>query len=134
MIEAMTQERFQDLADAYGGTIARWPEAERSAATRLAANPAARAVLEQASGFDAALDGWVIPKTSPTLALRIAATAPKPGLSLTGRAPLWWSGLGLAATLAGAAAGSMAAAASLPAPMVMEGATAFGNLDRSDPS
>ena len=53
----MTHERFEILAHAYGGDIARWPAAERDAAALLmAAEPEfARIVLADAGELDAAL-------------------------------------------------------------------------------
>ena len=56
----MTHERFEILAHAYGGDIARWPAAERDAAALLmAAEPEfARIVLADAGELDAALDLW----------------------------------------------------------------------------
>ena len=42
----MTYERFETLADAYGGDLRRWPEAEREAGRALLnADPRAAAVL-----------------------------------------------------------------------------------------
>ena len=49
----MTPERFEHLADAYGGDLRRWPEAEREAARRLLDNRpdlAARLQAASASG------------------------------------------------------------------------------------
>ena len=47
----MTRERFQELAEAYGGDVARWPVASRdAAAVMLAAEPAfAQGVLANAA-------------------------------------------------------------------------------------
>jgi hypothetical protein len=56
----MTRDRFEALAEAFGGSVARWPAAEREAAAALmAAEPDfAREVLAQAEALDAALDAW----------------------------------------------------------------------------
>ncbi len=56
----MNRDRFEALAEAFGGSVARWPAAEREAAAALmAAEPDfARAVLAQAETLDAALDAW----------------------------------------------------------------------------
>ncbi|MGO4411082.1 hypothetical protein AB4Y66_13640, partial [Brevundimonas sp. M-11_2] len=52
----MTYERFEYLADAYGGDLRRWPEAEREAARALTAVDArAAALLAQADRLDALL-------------------------------------------------------------------------------
>src|SRR5690606_1457714 len=53
----MTRERFENLADAYGGDLRRWPEAEREAGRALAAaDPRAAALLLEADAVDALLD------------------------------------------------------------------------------
>src|SRR5687768_2109928 len=75
----MTPERFEILAEAYGGDVARWPDAEREAAAELmAAQPAwARDVLAGAGDLDAALMAYAAPRGSAGLAERIGAGAPK---------------------------------------------------------
>jgi len=75
----MTPERFETLAEAYGGDVARWPYAEREAAAELMAERPAWAgrVLAEAGELDAALSGLAPPRGSAGLADRIAATAPK---------------------------------------------------------
>lgn len=67
----MTLERFDALAQAWGGDIARWPEAERAAAAMLAARaPQAAAALAQAAALDAALaDLDATPGPAPSQAL-----------------------------------------------------------------
>ena len=54
----LSRSRFESLAEAFGGDVARWPAPEREAAARLmAADPDfARAVLTPASRLDAVLD------------------------------------------------------------------------------
>lgn len=116
----MTPERFEGLADAWGGDMARWPEAEREAAALLmAARPAwAADVLARARDLDALLDAFAAPGGSAGLAARIVAGAPRP------RARRWggWlvpagMGMGLAAACAaGVVAGvQFTAASSAPA-------------------
>ena len=123
----MPIERFRALAEAYGGVIARWPEAERTSAASGASEPAYAAALAQAIALDAALDQWTVPGPSPALAAGIIAAAPPPPLRWGRKAKLWWSGMGLAAILAGAAAGSMAVAAVTPSGFVHStDDTAFG--------
>ena len=75
---SMTHERFQALAEAYGGEVSRWPaEAREAAALLMAADPAfTRAVLTKASALDAALDAWRPAAAPASLADKIAATAP----------------------------------------------------------
>lgn len=76
----MTPDRFEALAEAYGGDVARWPEGEREAAAEvMAARPAwTRDVLARAAELDALLDAFERPHGSVGLAARIAAGAPRP--------------------------------------------------------
>lgn len=105
----MTRERFEALAEAYGGDISRWPPAEREvAALLMAAEPAfARAVLARAEELDVALDAWRPAPAGHALRDRIIAGAPRArpqGL----RAWAWTAGLGAAlasACVAGLAVG-----------------------------
>ncbi len=107
----LSPARFAALVEAYGGTIARWPKAVREEAERLSAHdPVLRALLTQADALDTRLDRWRVPPPSPALHQRIAAAR---RYSLTRRIRLWWTGIGLAAAMAGAAAGSIAAAATV---------------------
>lgn len=97
----MTIERFEDLAGAYGGEIARWPEGEREAARALLAAQPERlgAVLAQAADLDRLLD--LAPAQRPNAALlgRLIAAAPQPA----NRARRWIAGLGAALGLSAAA-------------------------------
>ena len=55
-MNAMSLERFRTLADAHGGDLVRWPQAEREAAQACLAHCAeAREALGQAAGLDALL-------------------------------------------------------------------------------
>ncbi|MFD1191920.1 hypothetical protein ACFQ27_15115, partial [Phenylobacterium conjunctum] len=56
----MTPERFEELAEAYGGETARWPQAEREAAAALMAGRPdfAQAALAWADALDEVLDAW----------------------------------------------------------------------------
>ncbi len=127
MIEPMTIERFEVLADAYGGVVARWPEAEREAAMRIAAQPGASVILARALALDEALDAWTVLPASAVLRERVLGAAPAPSRDLVHRARLWWSGVGIAAALAGAVAG--AAAVAMVAPIdVSGGTTSFGDI------
>jgi hypothetical protein len=111
---ALNSDRFQELADAFSGDIARWPEAEQPAAMAFVAmDPAATAaILAEAAALDRLLAAS--PNPTPSLALReaIAATAPRP--RSRPRMSRRWAGLGLAAAsvagiLAGVAAAPIAA-------------------------
>lgn len=123
----LTSARFAALAEAYGGSIGRWPEAVRDEARRMAGDPAMQAILAEADALDAHLDAWRMPAPSLSMRARVAGSWRRP---LSRRARLWWSGLGIATALAGAAAGSVAAAAALPGDpaATAEDITAFGNL------
>lgn len=49
----MSETRFEELAEAFGGDIAKWPEDERGrAAERLAASPRLASVLVEARALD----------------------------------------------------------------------------------
>lgn len=123
---SLTRERFEELAEAYGGDVARWPEATWSAAAALmAAEPRfTTGVLQAAGRLDAALDAWTLPAASAGLRERILAAAP-------GRRPARLRlilQLGLGAGLAGACAAGVAAgvllSAGVAAPPGLEAATA----------
>ena len=98
----MRQERFEALAQAYGGEIARWPDAVREAAALFAAAApeVATLILSREGRLDAVLDA--APRTSARSGLfeQIVLSAP------AGRRRRRWSvwiaparlGAGLAAT------------------------------------
>lgn len=96
----MTPERFETLAEAYGGDVARWPAAERDAAAALMAARSAwaRGVLGRAGELDGLLAAFEAPRPRAGLAERIAATGPR------SRAPRWRAWLVPAAMGAGLAA------------------------------
>lgn len=75
---SMTIDRFRTLAEAYGGSVAKWPVGEREAAAALmAAEPdVARAVLQEAAALDAVLDNWRPLAASHDVLERIVASAP----------------------------------------------------------
>jgi len=104
----MTVERFADLAEIYGGDVARWPEAEREIARALLAAEPVRleAVLADAARLDRLLD--LAPAQSADAALlgRLIAAAPRPASAMQ----RWLAGAGAAlglgvAALAGVAVG-----------------------------
>ncbi len=106
----LTVERFADLAEIYGGDVARWPEAEREIARALlAAEPVGlEAVLADAARLDRLLD--LAPAQSADAALlgRLIAAAPRPASTVQ----RWLAGAGAAlglgvAALAGVAVGVM---------------------------
>jgi hypothetical protein len=120
---AMSLDRFHALADAYGGDVSRWPEADQADALRLAADSAAAHVqLVDAAALDRALDLWRAAAPSDDLRRRILAQAPRgrtnrPSTMASGRSKLlrWLSGLGAVGVLAsGALAGAAVVAVSGP--------------------
>jgi len=129
MREPMTLDRFRTLADAYGGVIARWPEDQRDAAMRFAAHPEAVTILQEASAVDTMLDAWSVPAPASSLSDRIADHRAMPHPSPAGRVRLWWSGIGIAAALAGAASGTAAVATMSPGDAPQENVTSFGAVD-----
>ena len=121
----MTPERFEALAEAWGGDVARWPVAERDAAAELMAAKAAWAqgVLARAGELDAALAAFATPRAAADLAERIAAGAPRP----RPRWQAWLLPTGMGAGLAAACAAGLALGVQLgaPAPAVLDGGDAI---------
>lgn len=115
----MNAERFETLAEAFGGAISRWPAAERDAAVALMlARPDwAGGVLAQAGELDTRLNAYAAPRAPTALAEWIVAKAPRP--SKTGWvAWLWPAGMGAglaAASAAGFIVGMQRAAHTVPA-------------------
>lgn len=132
MRDPMTLTRFQQLADAYGGVVARWPEDERDAAMAMAAHPAAHDILDAASALDDTLDTWRVAPPTHRLRDHLIAGAPVPRGTIVRRARLWWSGVGIAAALAGATAGTAAVAIATPVDAPSDSATSFGDLAGSE--
>ena len=132
----MTLERFQTLAETYGGDVTRWPPAEREAAANvMAADPAgAQAALSRAADLDALLTAFSPPRGSEGLAERIAAGAPRPRRGWGWLLPAGM-GAGLAAACAaGVVAGVHLSAAQAPASdgesvMTAVSDDGFGDLD-----
>jgi hypothetical protein len=93
MSSNMTVDRFATLADAFGGDIRRWPDAERAAAWNfLKVEPdLAEPLLRSARRIDAALDQ--APSFVPSAALRdlVLASAPRAAVRTAGGGhPLRW--------------------------------------------
>ncbi|HZF36350.1 MAG TPA: hypothetical protein VE914_21335 [Candidatus Angelobacter sp.] len=75
--ERMTPERLRAVIEAYGASAARWPVAEREAATALLAeSAAARTLVTEAAPLDELLDA--VPAVAPTPAMRAAILALAP--------------------------------------------------------
>lgn len=112
----MNTERFEILAEAFGGDVARWPPDTREAAAALmAADPAwAGAVLARASALDDALLELGAPQASAALVDRIVAGAPKPHPAR--RWIGWLLPAGMGAGLAAACAAGVMIGSQLSAP------------------
>lgn len=92
----MTLERLRMLADAYGGDLARWPQAEQALARELVrADTAAAAVLAEACALDDLLNAS--PRPAVSMALRDAvlaeATTVRGRAGSSRRFPMWRSPL-----------------------------------------
>ncbi|ENN85288.1 hypothetical protein RHSP_54194 [Rhizobium freirei PRF 81] len=130
----MSGERFAELADAYGGDIGRWPQAERAAARDYARNIDVDGMLARAADLDALLDTYM-PKVAPAgLDSRIVAR-----FARRSKIRNWFrfgsAGIGLVGVgLAGALAGSVAIAVLAPSltsetPSIADGtSTMFGDI------
>lgn len=101
----MTRERFEELAQAYGGDIARWPAEMRDEAGLLAAAEPrfAQEVLGREAALDAALFALPLRTASSELVARIVDSAP-PLRPRRLRWRSWLTPAGLGAGLAAAAA------------------------------
>ena len=132
MPEPLTLARFEELADAYGAVVSRWPEQHREAAMAIASQPAGRTILEKASALDDALDTWRVSPPDQALRERVIVSTPEPAVRLMTRARFWWSGVGVAAALAGATAGMAAVAITSPVDMTSDSATSFGDVAGSE--
>lgn len=104
----MNLERFQTLAEAFGGSIARWPLAEQDAAfALLAMDPGAgAAALAAARDLDEDLDA--AERLSPSHGLRqsILEAAPRPRAARTAFRR-WLAGAGVGVGLAAATAAGL---------------------------
>lgn len=101
----MTLDRLTVLAEAWGGDLRRWPEADRAAAERILADePAARAVLDAATAFDALLSSSPQPRVSAALRDGVIAAATRAGLKPRPARWFWLDRLVLASGAGWAAA------------------------------
>lgn len=102
--EPMTEIRFAELAEAFGGDLRRWPEAEVATARAwIEANPiAAERALFEARQMDAVLYASPNPVVSTALRDRVIASAATAGRTAQTAWPslrklLWIGGAGWAA-------------------------------------
>src|SRR5436190_11698495 len=128
----MNSQRFETVAEAFGGDVAAWPDAEREAAAQfMAADPArAEAILGRAAALDAALAAWSPPRATSGVMDAVLARAPKP------RRPWRWGGwlvpAGLGAGLAAACAAGVVLGARLSAPAPASDTDAIGTAGRDE--
>ena len=103
----MRIERLQALAEAYGGDLRRWPADQRAFAESLvAADPAARVLLDEAAALDALLDASPSVAPSADLTARVLRAAPGARAKSRPRRAVWFLGAGwAAAACAGVIAG-----------------------------
>lgn len=127
MTDPLSIDRFRALADAYGGDVARWPESCREAASRLGTTPDGVAILAQASALDSHLDAWRTSGPPVAFSARVAAGGAVATRKLATRLRWWWSGIGVAATLVGAVAGTAAVAMVAPVEP-SSSSTSFGDV------
>lgn len=133
----MSFERFEDLAEIYGGEIARWPEGQREAARALlATNPERLSpVLAGAAHLDRLLDLAPAQSVDAALLGRLIAAAPQAPDAARRWIAALSAALGLsAAAFAGVLAGvSMASHAQPPvvAPVVTARADTLTAVDVS---
>jgi hypothetical protein len=112
----MTPERFETLAEAYGGDVSRWPLAERDGAALLMAQAPqdCQAVLAAAGDLDGLLDAWRPQPAPHALREAILAAAPAPRAVRRGLAA-WLFPAGLGAGLAAACAAGVITGAQISA-------------------
>ena len=103
----MRIERLQALAEAYGGDLRRWPADQRAfAESPVAADPAARVLLDEAAALDALLDASPSVAPSADLTARVLRAAPGARAKSRPRRAVWFLGAGwAAAACAGVVAG-----------------------------
>ena len=107
----MDFERFEDLAEIYGGEIARWPEGERETARALlVAHPERLSpVLASAAQLDRLLDLAPAQSVDAAMLGRLIAAAPQ----APNTARRWIAGLGAALGLSAAAFAGVLAGVSI---------------------
>ena len=91
MTAPLDPSRFRELADAYGGVVARWPEQHREAAAHFGETAEGSALLARASALDVRLDAWRVPSPSSALAARVFVGAPS-AVNGLGTQLRWWRG------------------------------------------
>lgn len=119
----MNQDRFQTLADAFGGSISRWPIDLRDEAFAFMASSPDEAAMALASALELDEDLDAIERPSPSHALRqaIINAAPRPRPA---RGPIqrWLAGAGVGIGLATAAMAGIVIGVNLSAASAAEDA------------
>ena len=134
----MTYERFEHLADAYGGDLRRWPEGEREAARRLLDNrPDLAARLQAERNLDDLMDA--APRLQPSMALhdQVLASAIQAGRGRwrQPRPLAWIAGAGWAAAACAGALSGLALTGHITADARAEAVyaqAAFGAIDDAE--
>ena len=130
----MTRERFEALAEAYGGDMARWPDADWDAAAMFAAREpqVAARILATAARLDAALDDWAPLQVSHSLREAVIAAAPAARTRRGLGGWIWRAGAGAglaAACAAGLVVGVMLSESVSPVAADETVSAALGNYD-----
>ena len=101
----MTPERFEQLAEAYGSDLRRWPQAEQAKAEQLRQERPvwARQCLDEAADLDDLLGLYHVEAPSMALREQVVAMAPRPQRSLLSKLLGEWRGWGMGLAAAGVA-------------------------------
>lgn len=101
----MTPERFEQLAEAYGSDLRRWPQVEQAKAQRLRQERPiwTRECLGSAADLDDLLSLYRVEAPSMALGERVMAVAPRLQRSLWSKLLGEWGGWGMGLAAAGVA-------------------------------
>jgi len=126
----MNQTRFKELADAWGGDIARWPDAVRDEARALIkAHAELRDYLRAAQEFDHRLDAPFNLADSDILRHRIMASLPKPAFDAGWKRPAIAAAAALFVGLAGGFGGALLGPADPDSIVSLDYTDAFDGLE-----
>ena len=125
--EPLDLERFKAFAESYGSSINKWPPELQASARLTALSADAAAILRDEADLDAVLDQWVAPLPTPSFREQLATKAVSAARRSLATTRYWWAGIGLAAALSGAAAGT-AGTALIVVPQQVSGDTIFGDF------
>jgi hypothetical protein len=126
----MNQTRFKELADAWGGDIARWPEAVQDEARALIkAHAELRNYLRSAEELDHHLDAPIDLSGSDVLRHRILASLPKPAFDAGWKRPAIAAAAALFVGLAGGFGGALLGPADPDSVVFLDYTDAFDGLE-----